>query len=447
MKNPIITVTLILVLNICLLHAEWKSIGLSEHTINCVLYGGGTTLAATNKGLYVQYTIGSKWLNIPHPDSVVIPAKNVVWVDNSQIAVTFNSGTKSDGLFMGSFIWGPPFWVLSSIDFLDQPTALYYDGHQSNTPLLYAGNAKSIYVSRYNLSSQQFDTVTSLYTPPFAFGVEQPFCADIQMYSRNGRLFTGGFDRSSINPGNGNLLWQKSRDSMMVIVPKLKVTAITEEMPRDCVTTQIYFGTKDSGIFYFSPIMSHPPVKFCESPNDEPVIDLVAAPPLQSPRPKTLFAAVKSGVYFKCLPKGAWKKLGNLSYEPTCLAVDRFGLIERRYTVYAGTSRGIFSYESLTVPIIMHKRPSNTKTLQIIPIDKNRIMVKCNSTRQKSGEMTILNCLGKTVFQGLLTHKHQQKEWIVNLEEECNHRLSDGVYLVKVAVGTDMASTRIIITQ
>ncbi len=412
---------------------NWHLTGLGDHSINCITVDAAhRVLAGTNKGLFIKDNLG-KWLKITQIDS--FPVTDIAVTSQTRIVATLSlGGSWSDGLYSADAIYGPPYYQLDVIDYMVTPQSLEYDGIFSNTPVIYVGNPNGIKKSLYNFTTDKFGMFSDIETPSNAFGVEQPICAGLHWYSGDGRLYAGGYDGMSMNPGNGNLLWMQSSDSMTTLIPKLNVSAITEDATTDCVTVQMYIGTVDSGIYYSAAYMSHPPIKLTPSPNNEKVNDLITIPLPFADR-RSLCAAVGGGVYYHNRQLNTWKELGDIPAEPKCLYVQIDSINNMNYKLYAGTTEGLYLFDTSSAPIksIAQKHKHNPMILN--KIKSGVLSIGLDVEKPEKVSVSVFNPAGKTVVYVESNCRRGKQTLDINLNTNNRKCLSNSVYLVKVRIG------------
>ncbi len=428
--NNLFTLSLLIV-SLSFSAEEWHLSGLAGHYVNCItVVDSGRVIAGTDKGLFIKDGADT-WLEI----STLLPVTDVVMAHECIVAA-LAGGSDSDGLYCGKAIKGPPYYKLSLIDYMTKPQALEYKYTLNETPILFAGNSVGIQESAYLFGKEKFDTLSEVKTPPFCFGVVSPVCADLHIFLE--MLYVGGFDSMSTDTGCGNLLWMK-HDSMTVLIPDLKVTSLTKDASTDCVTVQMYIGTIDSGIYFYSPYMSHPPVKLTSGPNNEKIEDLVTIP-LPIAERKSLCAAVKSGIYFHHRKNNTWKELGDISAKPNCLASGPGSATISGTALYAGTDNGVYQLDSFITGTVEYS-PKKLPPAQIYFCNTGKV-VSISLFRKQKVSIELVNCSGKIIT--VLSDRYLPAG---HHTVSMGNRFGNGVYIVRIVSDSEQISKKIVMIK
>ncbi len=421
---------------------QWHLLGLESHSVNCITVDDmGNIIAGTHTGLFLYYN--SIWYEIPQAKGLSV--QDIMVTGPSRIVLAIGNGSDSDGMYEGNVtMWGPPFYTLRLIGNMNNPTAL---SKTANSQLVYIGNDTGIRYSILDTAGSGYFGFTEIKIPPYSFGVEAPYCADLHVYSGDKRLYAGGYDDMSMNPGNSNLLWMQN-DSMTILIPKLNISALTEDFTTDCVIVQMYIGTVDSGIYYSSPHMSHPPIKLTSSPNDEKVNDLVTIP-LPVAERKSLCAAVNGGVYFHHRLNNTWEELGNISSEPKCLYVKINSTGSRKYKLYAGTDKGVFFFDTSSVAVKKNEKFLSGNSIYVTHDNTNGLIhLSFSITKPERIAVDILDVSGRTVEKLAGRYYAAGRNTLaIPLRNGRNHYLSSGAYIVKMIVGNTIYDMNIVFTK
>jgi ligand-binding sensor domain-containing protein len=426
---------------------EWRLLGLEDHSVNCITYDfAHRVIAGTDKGLFIKDVSGT-WLEITQHDSLRgLPVTDVAVTSTTRIVATRGRGSDSGGLYAGDAIWGPPYYQLYMVDTLNAPQSLeFISGDISNTPHIYVGNSNSVKRSSYNFTTGKFGTLTNIKIPPFAFGVEQPICADIHFYRGDNKLYVGGYDGMSMNPGNGNLLW-KQGDSMSILIPKLNVTALTEDATLDCVLVQMYIGTVDSGIYYSASYMSHPPIKLTSSPNDEKVNDLITIP-LPIAIRKSLCAAVPGGIYYLHRQNNTWNEIGDIPAEPKCLYVQIDSTSVINYTLYAGTDNGVYVFDTSSVSIEQVSQSYRRNPVIFNKISNGMLTIGLDLDKPEKVSIAVYNAAGKRVFDIVEYCNDRKRILNIDMNNGMQGKIGTSIYILKVKIGSEMYFRKFVYTR
>jgi hypothetical protein len=166
--------------------------------------------------------------------------------------------------------------------------------------------------------------------------------------------------------------------------------AIAEANLGGSTYSSLFLAGTDSIIYYYNPVMSTPPRRFCLTPNKEQIISLV--PCHKSATLHTLYAAVKSGVYLldssvETHMHSRWIKLGTLTATALCLAESYNSNGAKCPTLYVGTDNGIYSFVS---PVALGK------TL-LYPAALNDPQILCTRSDRSSGGIHLLLKVNKLI--------------------------------------------------
>lgn len=314
---------------------QWYSAGLKGDTINCLAVDdSGSVLAGCESGLFVYR---DKWYAIKENS---LPVNDILVTGPGRFVFVCGKGSDSDGLYQADLTSNtPPFYSVDVVGFMDVPQRL---GKTPSGDVVYAGNGQGVSYSILDTGGSGYVGLYPMKIPQHPFGVENPVCGGIQVYSVTTTVFAGGYDRSP-EPGPASLLWG-SGDSLRVF-RMLDVTAITEGVV-DWGGVKVFFGTPDSGIFVHASVNSFPPRKFCDAPAAGPVLDIVVD---ILDGGGLLVAAAKSGVYQ--YHTSGWTALGSIPAEPLCLMVKRTGPWVNAPVLFAGTYNGVYAYDTAAVDI------------------------------------------------------------------------------------------------
>jgi hypothetical protein len=314
---------------------SWQLLGLADRNINCLLADDTTMLlAGTNRGLSVYFQ--KTWYDIGVNG---LPVTSLARIAPDIIAVGAGNGSRSDALYIGTKIRGEPYYHLKFQHYFLSPTAMLLLPTMA-IPRLYIGGENSVAVCMINNDSLLAPQPYKI--PPYPFGVEQPFCAGLQLY--NGALYAGGHDKSTVMGGPGNLLIL-NKDSLQ-IMRRLDVTSLTQGAFSEVGPQELVVGTRDSGVLFYCPTMFIPWTKTA-GPAKEPINDLLTTPGLIMS--DLLIAAVPSGVFTGGGHTATWTEIGNIPQVPNCITIRgaATGTIEDR--LLSGTGAGVYLYARTTV--------------------------------------------------------------------------------------------------
>jgi hypothetical protein len=272
---------------------EWKAIGPDTLAVNCLsvrnIIDSNYVLAGTDKGLYF---IGKSQIRFPVVGAIPVRALKV----QGDVAVaTASNGTSGDGAFWGkNILKGEPYWLFTPIDFMvpriNQQAALLRHGTGGDT--IFIGFGNNIGVTRLSgiITEQQ-----ELVVPQNSFGIIQPYCAALHLYSHDKKLYAGGYDQGADSGKGGLLIAKTNANDTMLMARKLKVTAIAEGFS-ESGGLRLYIATRDSGVFHFNDPSQGSLWEHIPAPNNEAIHDMVLIPTLLMS--VNLCVAVNSGAYF-----------------------------------------------------------------------------------------------------------------------------------------------------
>ena len=361
--------------------ASWQLLGLSDRSINCILADDTTTLlAGTNKGLSVYY--GGTWYDI---DVNGLPVTCIARISTNAIAVGAGNGSKSDALYVGTRIRGAPYYQLRFQHYFISPTAMLLQATMA-IPRLYVGGANTVAVCMINNDSLLAPQPYKI--PPYAFGIEYPFCAGLQLY--NGSLYAGGYDRSTIMGGPGNLLILVG-DSLQV-ARRLDVTALAQGSFSEVGPQELVIGTRDSGVLFYCPSLFIPWTKV-SGPTKEQINSLLTMPGMLFS--DMLFAAVASGVFIGSGHSGNWTEVGDIPQAPNCLAVlgTATGTVEDQ--LLAGTVAGVYLYSRRTEIFRLAAPEFAGKKINPVICRNGEVRLSLPVSANNTAEVTLYNASGK----------------------------------------------------
>jgi hypothetical protein len=255
------------------------------------------------------------------------------------------------------------------------------------------------------------------------------------------QLYAGGYDEDGI--GQGHLLWPFGAKDSLTINSRLRVTAITEGFTDDKGMI-VLVGTKDTGIYYRSNIMSMPIARYMESPNNETINDMITAPILSTMR-SLLCIAVKSGVYASPLFDKKWSKIDSIKAEPLCLsgiAVNEEGKIN---CLYAGTTQGLFRFDSLGVAIVHNHDVPPTLTVTIQEKCPGLFLFLFQGQSSELVNIDIFNIAGKKnqrIFNGYLKSGRNEILWYKHTAS--TQKISPGIYILRISSGKNIVTTQLV---
>ncbi len=403
---------------------DWHLFGLEEYHIYCIIVDKSKRLiAGTDKGLYIYNENEEAWIAIPLNGNVLkLPVNDIVLAAKDHIVVTIGKNSDSDGIYLGTPVKGAPYYQLTLIDYMDSPQSLAMRGMNADT--LYAGGLNRIAMSILtNSQPVNYGKLTDIKTPENCFGESSPVCAALYyyQYDSNRGLIAGGYDSGTV-PIKGNLLRQASDDSLY-IVRNIAVSALTEGTINSLSRIA---GTLDSGVFVLPYASSE---IIIASPNDEPIRNLYRVITLVNT--DQIYAVVNSGIYGWF--NNDWFKIGNLKKTPNAITYKRH--IDSVSNLYAGTSEGVFVYDTITSPI--NNNPKLTNSIDNFTIRNNTSgSIRVDFSIQKTAKVTIviLNLVGKTIFSFENRYYSRGRHTIMLNKNSWNDKCSYGVYVFKLSI-------------
>jgi hypothetical protein len=322
---------------------QWYSLGLSDRAVHCICADDSSVIiAGTDSGVSVYWN--AKWYHIP-----MLPVKAIARVSSMSVTVAAGNGSNSDGVYIGkNIINGPPFYAFTLGDYFPSPTALAVGpavskaASAADIPLvLYVGGQNSFAWGL--LRKDSLSKLNSVPMPEYAFGVESPFCAAIQIF--NNQPFTGGYERNLSMPARSYLLSYDFQDSLWKVRP-MKTTAMSQGRFRSLFggnLAMMAIADLDSGVFFYNQAAGNPWYRIA-GPAGGPVVSLysgIAQSMQGTNRDTTLYAASRDGV-FQCEsgePGPIWVKLGTLPAEPYFLTG-----VGAKGNLLVGTAAGVYRY-------------------------------------------------------------------------------------------------------
>lgn len=328
---------------------SWQLLGLSDRSINCILADDTTMiLAGTDRGMSLY------WNRTWYDFSVRFPVTSILRLSSAVIFIGAGNGSMSDAVYIGvNIINGPPFYALRFQQYFLEPTAMALN-NSTGIPRLYVGGRNIVSVGM--IGSDTLYPLQLLKIPPYAFGVENPKCADLFMFG-GATLYAGGYDRG-VMAGPGSLL-RLSVDSLQTI-RRLDVSVLAQGAftGGTGIQQRLVIGTRDTGVLLFEPVGQT--WTAIPSQNRQPVNDLIIIP--GSGVPSMIIAAFDSGVYINNGLIQTWSEVGNIPALPQCITprgTITGGMLSG--ALLAGTPKGVYIY---ALPTGIRERASPFNTVQ-----------------------------------------------------------------------------------
>lgn len=409
--------------------SQWNFVGLEDHIVNSLVIDDQNRLiAGTDQGLYIYYN--ANWLEI----SKLLPAQDMIVTGPRRFVAALGGGSNSDGLYSVDAKAEAPYYQLSLIGYMDFPQSL---GKTDNSDVVYVGGPNKMAYSILDTANGEYMNLMPIKIPYFPFGIENPKCAGVHVFSGDKRLYAGGFDMSP-DPGPGNLLWEM-QDTMTILAP-LNTSSLTEGYT-ETGGIQLYIGTIDSGIYSHSAASSRPPVKFAATPNDEPANDMITISLLVMS--DILFIAVQSGVYLRA--GNSWNEVSDIPEEPNCIVrmLDSTNIVG--YVLYAGTKNGVYCYVSATDPI------KNFKADNVLFLQSTQYgTVSISFYLQMAGKVKvdILDLAGRNISTPVIGYYRAGKHVLSLNEKDTNTgNFSNGVYILRLSTGRKQTCKRFVLAK
>ncbi|MBN1981745.1 MAG: hypothetical protein JW795_09450 [Chitinivibrionales bacterium] len=378
--NLLLVALLFLVVEALPLHAAWEALGLTERAAYCIgLDFNRTMFAGTDDGVYMRRNSDNAWSKVEKSFGTV---RRLMCVENSDMFIAImGSGSKSDGVYAGIPMDGSANYMMQLIDYMENPQALTLSGPNGDT--LYVASGKAMAYAVREKGTTTYSKLVALKIPNYCFGVEQPSCSDICLYSRDKLVMAGGLDRSP-EPGPGSVIQGNLGSDSLVVREKLNVTSLCEIDAGSMLYSGIVTATRDSGIHIIPSMISSFKFPVFDGPNKETVNHLCCVnqtipsiPPTVGN--STLFASVKSGVYVMSLDlptkSAQWTTLGTLPATPLFIkAAMPLSSVKFLYLLIAGTDKGVYGMRQLSVGIEQGAETVCAASLKIT----------CSQTRQST---------------------------------------------------------------
>lgn len=361
--------------------SSWKPAGLETHVINCLITdSSGRLCAGTDQGLFIRD--GASWLAVS--GATTLPINGIVQAGPTTLIVSAGNGSRSDGLYIGHAIYGPPYYAFDLLAWFMRPGRLSVriSNSEPGTGIrLFVVREDSVFTGVIDRTviggtvARETVVLKPMKQPAYCFGVESPQCVALHVYSGDGRCYAGGYDGFRMNSGPGSLVWEISADSLTTKRARMDVTAITEGMlimgnpyimaplPVDPMATMsLIVGTLDSGVFALgsNPLIMAPqaaPIArefwvSLGSPSGGPAVALLSIAGVKVYGAEdVLYAATSGGVFRKCSPimNCLWQGVGTIPAAPTALAAAG-----KNNQLFAGTNKGVYAYTDVTGTLSTH---------------------------------------------------------------------------------------------
>jgi hypothetical protein len=301
-------------------------------------------LAGTSTGMSVY------WNRAWHDFDVKLPVTSIARVSKDVIAVGMGNGSRSDAVYLGfRILRGPPFYALRMQQYFVTPTAMTIGRSSSvitprdTTVVLSVGNGKSVAAGL--IAKDSLLPLRDLKIPAYAFGVENPKCADMLLF-KDSTLFAGGNDIGPMT-GKGSLL-ELVKDSLTMI-KRLNVTALAQGMFFEVAPQELVVGTADTGVLLHNPATNG--WSSLGGPAKEAINDVVVLRP-QIGWSDLLLCAVNSGVFSNGGRTATWTAVGRIPRAPLCLAgMGAFVSGNMSGDLLAGTAAGVYLYAEQTIAV------------------------------------------------------------------------------------------------
>ena len=413
--------------------SQWNFVGLENHIVNSLVIDDQNRLiAGTDKGLYIYHN--ANWLEI----SKLLPSQNMIVTGPRRFVAALGGGSNSDGLYSADAKAEAPYYQLSLIGYMDFPQSL---GKTENSDVVYVGGPNKMAYSILDTANGEYMDLMPIKIPYFPFGIENPKCAGVHVFSGDNRLYAGGYDMSP-DPGPGSLLWEM-QDTMTVLAP-LNTSSLTEGYT-ELGGTQLYIGTIDSGIYSHSAASSRPPVKYAETPSDEPVNDMITISSLVMS--DILCIAVKSGVYLRA--GNSWNEVGDIPEEPNCIVrmLDSSNIVG--YVLYAGTKNGVYHYWSATDPINNYQKDKVLNNVLLLQLTQfGTVSISFYLQKEGKVKVDILDLAGRNISTPVNGYYRAGKHVLsVNEKDTNTGNFSNGVYILRLSTGGKQISKRFVLAK
>jgi hypothetical protein len=318
----------------------WYPLGLADRGVNCILADDTNLIVAgTDSGVSVYSN--ATWYHIS-----MLPAKALVRLSSGVVAAACGNGSRSDGIYIGrALLTRPPYYTfdISNGNWIAEPTAVEVQaiaGSKDTTALLYAGNGTS--VVRGAVVKDTLRTLEPLVFPAYAFGVEQPFCAGLHVFSLDSRLYAGGYDGSPM--GSSSSLLYLHGDSLYAM-RRMKASALVEGRFSSILLSGslvMAVADVDSGVFFYNPATGSPWRKV-SGPTKNPIRSLFVGRDMSGAgNDNELYAVNSDGVYRSTQGEiQLWAEVGNIPADPRCVTGMGIATSDK---LLAGTATGVYRY-------------------------------------------------------------------------------------------------------
>jgi len=431
-------------------YPQWTHLGPDSVQVNSIVFDdAGRLIAGTEQGLGIY--INNNWELISLPGNLDLPVTALVSVgdaNKSRILLAAGNGSKSDGIFLAEdVLGGPPYYSVSLIDNCVSPQAL---AARPDNAAVYAGCPREVFYSNRDNASGRYGELIPIKIPNNAFGVNQPRCGDLYVFSTpisaDARLYAGGFDES-VDPDEA--LFLKASGESMTAVAKMNIPAfgagITGSM--QLVTYSLVIATVDEGIFYYTTSTSTPQ-KLCGSPaGGERVVDMIAYYITSPSNQNVMIAAVNSGVFLRTQVAQAWLEIGNLPEPPVCIALKNRQTVIKNGMLYAGTCNGVYCFDTSSVaqknPVQKH---ASVFDAIVVGGAAGTVTFYFNGAEAGNLRIAITDLAGRNVgtpFNAVYRGGRQKISW----KDTNNRPIAQGVYIAVLTKDGVTAGRRFVMAE
>lgn len=417
---------------------EWKSVGMDTFNVNSLAVFHTSMpyfLVGTDKGYF--YKGGDNKIELSGSESNVV--HDITFGKNGCVYVAMSNNSDSDGVCWGmDIIDGEPFWMFRRGPLVKGASAVAVTG-AINNPAVFVGYSTGIMGFIHigaiiGLSEDSFKKIEVL-VPDSCFGYIAPSCEALHIFSRDKRLYAGGYDKSLALKRGGLLCQFDTTKNSLSRLSTMNVTALTE-LFTETNGKELFVGTYDDGIYSFSDpfvkkIWNHFP-----SPKNEPIRHMTAIPTMLMSQ--QLCVAVNSGVYLRV--KDKWYELGNIPAKPNCIVFSSASNTSSNSFLYAGTDKGIYRLDSLVTGVKDIETEKGFIEKVNMHYQSDKLYFKLQ--RSETIKIELVNSAGKIVF--VLINAHLPAgEHIVSVAKN----LSNGVYVIRMSVERQVYISKLIISR
>jgi hypothetical protein len=411
--------------------AEWSLVGLENDTIlSLAVDNNNRLIAGTKNGGIKIHTGGTTWLDIHCPK---IPVNKIVCTADSGFIAAIGAGSNSDGIYSARAIPAAPYYSVSETPF----HGMMFPQSLCRTPegdTIFFGGGNTIVRAYKDSINGEYGHFSNVVTPSDPFGMVKPRCtALLYLKSRFWRFYAGGYGYDeSTDTVTGHLLWTDWDGDTLSVNSPVNVTCITAVPTIGSMGPDIFVGTLDDGLYHRLQQGASVLNKYLSYPGKGRVNDMI---PILIPEIDSALCVAEKNSVFVLYGTSNWVELGGIPQEPKCLAGYIYIGGINRFDLFAGTNKGVYRCDVMSVDI--KNRPVNTNSgkVYIQQLSGKNIAFSFNVSRPCAVTITIINSAGRRITGGKMVCNTSGRQFVPASSVGIRtHTLPTGVYFLRLTI-------------